>query len=167
MAQAIIFSRFERLWHWTQATLIVGMMVTGFEVHGQYLLLGFEAAADWHRVFAWALIGLWIFAAFWHITTGEWRQYIPTVDRLRPDGLARRVSVVPSLPLKRVMAGGTELTLHRPIVPGDRLTGTRTLIDIYEKKGRSGPLIFSVYELVVVDADGVPVLVERQTAIAR
>ena len=36
---------------------------------------------------------------------------IPTVDRLRPDGLARRATAVPSLPLKRVMAGGTELTL--------------------------------------------------------
>ena len=92
---------------------------------------------------------------------------IPTVDRLRPDGLARRATAVPSLPLKRVMAGGTELTLHRPIVPGDVLTGTRTLVDLYEKKGRSGPLIFSVTELVVVDADGAPVLEERQTAIAR
>jgi hypothetical protein len=28
---------------------------------------------------AWVLIVLWLFAIFWHITTGEWRQYIPNL----------------------------------------------------------------------------------------
>jgi len=92
---------------------------------------------------------------------------IPNVDQLRPDGLARRAINGPSLPLKRVMAGGTEIRVHRPIVPGDRLTGTRSIVDMFEKKGRSGPLIFTVRQLVVTDADGATVLEERQTAIAR
>ena len=38
---------------------------------------------------------------------------------------------------------------------------------MFEKKGRSGPLIFTVRQLVVTDADGATVLEERQTAIAR
>ena len=92
---------------------------------------------------------------------------IPTVDQLRPDGLARRATSGPSLPLKRVMAGGTEIRIHRPIVPGDVLTGTRSIVDMFEKKGRSGPLIFTVRELIVTDAAGDTVLEERQTAIAR
>ena len=92
---------------------------------------------------------------------------IPRVDELRTDGLARRVTGGPSLPRKRVMAGGTEIRVHRPIVPGDVLTGTRTLVDMYEKKGRSGPLIFSVRELIVTDESGATVLEERQTGIAR
>jgi len=82
MARQLVFSRFERLWHWAQALLIVALMVTGFEVHGSYALLGYKEAADWHQVAAWTLIALWAFAIFWHITTGEWRQYIPTTDRL-------------------------------------------------------------------------------------
>ncbi len=30
MQTALVFSRFERFWHWTQAALIIGLMITGF-----------------------------------------------------------------------------------------------------------------------------------------
>ncbi len=76
-----IFKRFERFWHWSQALLIMFMMTTGFEVHGLYTLFGFENAVGFHTTAAWALITLWIFAIFWHFTTGEWKQYIPTLDK--------------------------------------------------------------------------------------
>jgi thiosulfate reductase cytochrome b subunit len=82
MERIYVFKRFERFWHWAQALLIIGMMITGFEVHGSYSLLGFERAVDWHATMAWALITLWVFAIFWHFTTGEWRQYIPTTDKM-------------------------------------------------------------------------------------
>ena len=82
MQTALVFSRFERFWHWAQALLIIGLMVTGFEIHGTYKLLGFEQASNVHTVLAWTLIVLWVFAIFWHLTTGEWRQYIPTAENL-------------------------------------------------------------------------------------
>ena len=77
-----VFKRFERLWHWTQAILIIFMALTGFEIHGTYQVFGFATAVDYHTFAAWLLIGLWIFGAFWHLTTGEWRQYIPTREKL-------------------------------------------------------------------------------------
>jgi len=92
---------------------------------------------------------------------------IPAMDQLRSDGLARGANPGPKLPLKRRMAGGTSIEIHRPIKPGDVLTATRTLVDMYEKEGRSGPLIFTSYSTSIVDADGAPVLDEHQTAIAR
>ena len=82
MERIYIFKRFERFWHWSQAALILCMMVTGFEIHGTYSLFGFEQAGNIHTTAAWILIGLWIFAIFWHFTTGEWKQYIPTLDNL-------------------------------------------------------------------------------------
>lgn len=83
MTQRIyLFNGFERFWHWTQAALIVFMLATGFEIHGSWTLLGFERAVRLHTLAAWSLIGLWVFAVFWHLTTGEWRQYIPTTDRV-------------------------------------------------------------------------------------
>ena len=85
MERIYLFTRFERFWHWAQALLIVGMLATGFEIHGTYRLLGFATAHQVHTLAAWALIALWVFAIFWHFTTGEWRQYIPTmknVDRI-------------------------------------------------------------------------------------
>jgi thiosulfate reductase cytochrome b subunit len=78
-----LFSRFEILWHWSQALLFIAMLVTGFELHGSYALLGYGPAAMVHVACAAALIVIWIFALFWHVTTGEWRQYVPTTDKLQ------------------------------------------------------------------------------------
>ncbi len=78
-----IFKRFERFWHWSQAALIIFMLITGFEVHGSYHLLGYKDAATFHTIAAWTLVGLWVFAIFWHFTTGEWKQYIPTMEKVQ------------------------------------------------------------------------------------
>ncbi|MFW6290015.1 MAG: cytochrome b/b6 domain-containing protein [Mariniphaga sp.] len=82
MRRVYIYKGFERFWHWTQALLIIFLALTGFEVHGSIHILGFEHAARFHRMASWMLIGLIIFAIFWHLVTGEWRQYIPTSKNL-------------------------------------------------------------------------------------
>lgn len=92
---------------------------------------------------------------------------IPLMSQLRPDGLARGSVPGPKLPLKRRMAGGTRIEMHRPIRAGDTLTATRTLVDLYEKEGRTGPLIFTEYVTRIVDDEGQPVLDEHLTGIAR
>jgi thiosulfate reductase cytochrome b subunit len=73
-----IYKRYERFWHWSQALLIIAMLISGFEVHGSYTLLGFEPAVRLHTLAAWLLLILWAFTIFWQFTTGEWRQYLPT-----------------------------------------------------------------------------------------
>lgn len=82
MSRVYIFKRFERFWHWSQAVLIILMLLTGFEVHGSYAAFGWQQAANLHTLAAWALITLWAFAIFWHFTTGEWKQYIPTTEKV-------------------------------------------------------------------------------------
>jgi thiosulfate reductase cytochrome b subunit len=77
-----IFKRFERFWHWAQAALIMFLLLTGFEIHGTYSNFGFQRAVELHTIAAWSLVGLWTFAVFWHFTTGEWKQYIPTTKRV-------------------------------------------------------------------------------------
>lgn len=83
MKNIYIYKGFERFWHWTQAILIMFLAVTGFEVHGSFEIFGFEKAAEFHRTASWLLITLIVFAIFWHITTGEWKQYIPTTKKLK------------------------------------------------------------------------------------
>jgi thiosulfate reductase cytochrome b subunit len=83
MKKVFIYKRYERFWHWTQAFLVLFLALTGFEIHGSYTLFGFETAVNLHNKSAWALIILIIFTIFWHFTTGEWRQYIPTATNLR------------------------------------------------------------------------------------
>ena len=83
MDREMMYKRFERLWHWSQALLIISLLITGFEVHGVYRLFGFEQAVDHHITLAWTLIGLWAFAVFWHLTTDEWKNYIPTAKNFK------------------------------------------------------------------------------------
>ncbi|HBZ65598.1 MAG TPA: cytochrome B [Bacteroidales bacterium] len=83
MRNVYIYKGFERFWHWSQASLILFLALTGFEVHGSFSVFGFGKAAEFHRTASWLLIGLIIFSIFWHFTTGEWRQYIPTTKLLK------------------------------------------------------------------------------------
>lgn len=78
MSRVMIYKRFERFWHWSQALLIFTLLATGFDIHGSVDWFKFGQATQIHTLAAWALIVLWAFAIFWHFTTGEWRHYIPT-----------------------------------------------------------------------------------------
>lgn len=82
MKRTMIYKHFERFWHWSQAALIFFLMFSGFDIHGSYSVLGFAKATQLHEYAAYALMGLWVLAIFWHLTTGEWKQYIPTTDKL-------------------------------------------------------------------------------------
>lgn len=83
MASVYIYSAFERFWHWAQAALVLLLAFTGFEIHGSYKFLGFEEAVRVHNISAYAFIALIAFAIFWHLTTGQWRQYVPTRENIR------------------------------------------------------------------------------------
>lgn len=88
------------------------------------------------------------------------------LDQLTPDGVSID-TLLPKFPLEKAMAGGLKIEYHKPIRPGDWLTSTRTLTDIYEKAGRSGALIF--YEIImdVVNDDQELVIREKTTRILR
>lgn len=78
-----IYKSFERFWHWIQAFLIFFLAATGFEIHGSYVFFGYQNAVEYHNIAAYAFIILIVFAIFWHFSTGEWKQYLPTVRNLR------------------------------------------------------------------------------------
>ena len=87
-------------------------------------------------------------------------------DELTPDGVSID-KLLPKFPLTRAMAGGLEIQYHGSIRPGDVLVGTRTLTDIYQKEGRSGPLIFYEVVLNVERENGEPVVTEKTTRFLR
>ncbi|MFL1483191.1 MaoC family dehydratase N-terminal domain-containing protein [Marinobacter sp. LN3S78] len=88
-------------------------------------------------------------------------------ERLGHDGLPPDSGLVPELPLKRVMAGGSEQSWFRGIHAGDVLVSQHTLLDLFEKEGTRGPLIFVVVENRVETEAGEPVMTESSTWIAR
>jgi thiosulfate reductase cytochrome b subunit len=78
-----IYKSFERFWHWMQALLIFFLAATGFEIHGSIDFFGYQNAVAYHNIAAYAFIILIVFAIFWHFSTGEWKQYIPTKENLK------------------------------------------------------------------------------------
>jgi hydroxyacyl-ACP dehydratase HTD2-like protein with hotdog domain len=88
------------------------------------------------------------------------------LDQLTPDGVSID-SLLPKFPLEKAMAGGLKIEYHKPVRPGDWLTSTRTLTDIYEKQGRSGALIFYETVMDIVNDDQELVIREKTTRILR
>lgn len=77
-----LYTRYERFWHWFQSAVILVLLVTGFEVHGLYSLLGFHTAVTVHNYLGITWLIAFAFFVFWVFTTGEWRQYVPTTKKM-------------------------------------------------------------------------------------
>lgn len=89
-------------------------------------------------------------------------------DELRPDGLPYEGRFpIPPTPLPRLMDGGTDIEFFTPIRVGDTLTARSTIVDIYQKEGRSGPLIFVVRETTYTNQNDEVVIVEKGSSILR
>ncbi len=96
-------------------------------------------------------------ALFWDVVA---------MDELTPDGVSID-RLLPKFPLERAMAGGLDIQYQGKIKAGDVLTATRVLTDIYEKAGRSGPLIFYEVVMQVAREDGSLAVTEKTTRILR
>lgn len=69
-----------RLWHWTNALLIITLSVTGFSLHlatPKLPLLEFSLAARIHDIAGVALIITYSFFVIANIVSGNWWQYVP------------------------------------------------------------------------------------------
>lgn len=140
-----IYRLFERIWHWTQALLIFVLIFTGFEIHSSYQAIGFENAVQIHNTAAISLIILIVFAIFWHFTTDEWKQYIPTTQNLKAQisyyitGIfknaphpTRKTQLTKLNPLQRLVY----LALKVFMIPLMVITGALYLYYRYPVKGR-------------------------------
>lgn len=82
MVVMYLYTRYERFWHWLQSLLIIVLLLTGFEVHDTFTLLGFQAAVAVHNFIGLTWLIAFAFFVFWVFTTGEWRQYVPTTKKM-------------------------------------------------------------------------------------
>lgn len=70
-----------------------------------------------------------------------------------------------SSPYPKSLDGGTRWTYLEPIRPGDRITATATLADLYEREGRLGTMLFQVIDIEYVNQFGQRVVTQRDTHI--
>lgn len=81
----------------------------------------------------WPLPGLW-----------HWLYFLPVPrhSEIGPDGHAKRGGFLPPVALPRRMWAGSQLVFHAPLCVGDRIERTSTIVDVTEKSGRTGQLVF-------------------------
>ena len=82
MVKIYLYTRYERFWHWLQTLLIIVLLTTGLEIHGVYKFLGFHTAVKVHSFVGLTWLIAFAFFVFWVVTTGEWKQYIPTTKKM-------------------------------------------------------------------------------------
>lgn len=78
-----------RLWHWTNAALVLVLSITGLSLHfssPNLPLVPFELAVRLHNIAGVALIAAYAVFVVGNIVSGNWWQYVP-----KPDGFLLRV----------------------------------------------------------------------------
>lgn len=78
-----------RLWHWTNAVLIIVLSITGISVHfssPDMALVPFATAVRLHNLAGLALIATYSVFVVGNIVSGNWWQYVP-----KPDGFWLRI----------------------------------------------------------------------------
>ena len=78
-----------RLWHWTNALLMITLIVTGGSLHfanPALPLVPFEISARVHSIAGLALAALWVIFAIANIISGNWWQYVP-----KPGGFGEKI----------------------------------------------------------------------------
>ncbi|MBI2830824.1 MAG: MaoC family dehydratase N-terminal domain-containing protein [Chloroflexi bacterium] len=68
-------------------------------------------------------------------------------------------------PFKNVMRGGNEYEFYQPVRPGDVVTTINRTVDIFEREGKSGLMVFVINELTYYNQRGEKLGLNRETMI--
>lgn len=87
--------------------------------------------------------------------------------QLREDGRPVGTELDIPLPVSRTVGGASAIEFGEPIRPGDIITATKKVADVYCKEGKTGPLYFTVIETAYTNQKGELVAREHATFIER
>lgn len=94
-----------------------------------------------------------------------WKDWAPRIDYF---GAGQDSHFEVPLPFKSYgFNGGSEWTFHRPVRLGDQITKNEKIVDMYERPGRTGQLVFIVREITQSNQTGEVLLTIRHISIFR
>jgi len=95
----------------------------------------------------------------WH-----WLYFLPLhrPAEINSDGMAQRGSFFPPVPLPRQMYAGNRQQFVRALRIGDPISRTSSIVDVSEKEGHSGPLVFVLVRHDISDGTGIAVAEEQE-----
>lgn len=77
--EVYMYDRYERLWHWLQAVTIFALLGSGLIIHlpDMFAWMSFSYMVQIHQILGFVLLANALFSLFYHLVSGEIRQYLP------------------------------------------------------------------------------------------
>ena len=122
LEQVYMYTVYERLWHWLQTVLILGLIFTGLVIHkpDTFGMFSFRYVVQVHNVLAFILVANAALAVFYHLASGEIKQFIP-----QPHGFFNQAILQAKYYLKDIFRGEAhpvEKTPQRKLNPLQQVT---------------------------------------------
>ena len=172
-AQAIkqpvyMYERYERLWHWLQASTILLLLATGLIIHKPHIfgMFNFAYIVQVHNVLGFILLINAALALFYNLASGEMRQYLP-----EPRGFVGR-SIKQAMYYSRGIFAGEphplEKTPDRKLNPLQQITYLAILNILLPAQVITGVLIWGLQKWPVLanSLGGLPILAPIHTLVA-
>lgn len=102
LRRVYMYSVYERFWHWLQTAVILGLIFTGLVIHRpqQFSMFSFAWMVTVHNILAAILVVNAALSLFYHLASGEIRQFIP-----RPIGFFDQAIVQAKYYLRGIFRG--------------------------------------------------------------
>jgi len=163
-----MYGAYERLWHWMQTVAIVILLLTGLVIHrpDSFSFMDFRNTVLIHNILAGLLAANAGLALFYHLASGEIRQFIP-----RPKGFFDRTFTQAEYYLRGIFKGEEhpfEKTPEKKLNPLQQVTYFILLNVLLPLQGITGIMMWGVqrWPSLAGALGGLPVLAPLHTIIA-
>jgi thiosulfate reductase cytochrome b subunit len=163
-----MYGSYERLWHWLQTAAIVLLLLTGMVIHrpDTFSFIDFNNMVLVHNIVAGILAVNAFLALFYHLASGEIKQYIP-----KPRGFFDRTITQATYYLRGIFKGDHhpfEKTPEKKLNPLQQVTYFGLLNVLLPLQGITGALMWGVqrWPTLANALGGLPVLAPVHTILA-
>jgi thiosulfate reductase cytochrome b subunit len=163
-----MYGVYERFWHWLQTAVILGLIFTGLVIHRpeQFSLFSFAWMVTVHNILAAILVVNAGLSLFYHLASGEIRQYVP-----RPIGFFDQAIVQAKFYLSGIFRGAPhpfEKVPERKLNPLQQITYFGILNVLLPLQIITGVLMWGKQQFpdLTMSLGGLPLLAPFHTLIA-
>jgi thiosulfate reductase cytochrome b subunit len=168
LREVYMYGVYERLWHWLQTAAILALIFTGLIIHkpDQFGVFSFRYVVQVHNILAIILLVNAALAVFYHLASGEIRQFLP-----RPRGFFDQAIEQAMFYLRGIFRGEAhpfEKSRRRKMNPLQQITYLAILNVLLPLQIITGALMWGVQKWpeVAARAGGLPFLAPVHTMVA-
>ena len=163
-----MYDAYERLWHWLQAAAILMLLFTGLIIHKPHFfgIFSFRYVVNVHNVLGFILLTNAVLSLFYHLASGEIRQYLP-----EPKGFVARSLAQAMYYSRGIFAGNPhplEKTKQNKLNPLQQITYLMILNILLPAQIITGILIWGLqrWPNIAAELGGLPTLALVHTLVA-